>query len=144
MSPSELKRFGVLEELSEGEREILADLLRESEFATGETLFEEGDESLAWVLVIDGELELTSTRAGRLGRAGVGCAFGGLGLVAAGRREMTARAADACRVLWLDRVRYRRLVQDEPRLACKLQEAILRDLATTLREGLPAFETGAV
>jgi CRP-like cAMP-binding protein len=135
----DLKAFELLGELSDEEREILAELIEEEPLAEGRVLFEEGVEGDGLVLLLDGEIAIESRGHGCVARVGPGAVLGGFALVNPGRREATALAASTCNVAWLDRASFRRLVDDAPRAACKLMEALLRDAAADLREGLPAL-----
>jgi len=137
VNPRDLKPFALVEELSEEEREILCEELQREELASGEALFEEGAESDGMALLVEGELTLESRESGALGRVGAGAVLGALSLVAPGTRETSAVAASPCVVAWLDRSGFRRLVHDAPGVACKLQEAIVREAAGWLREALP-------
>jgi CRP-like cAMP-binding protein len=139
VSGAELKSVALFEEFSEDELVALADVLEEEPVATGRALFEEGSEADGLVVVLEGVFELESRNHGSLGLLSPGTALGGLSLVAPGRREATALAAEPCSVAWLDRASFRRLIDDEPRLACKLVEALLRETAGDLREGLPTL-----
>ncbi len=141
MNTTELKRFPVLEELTGEERELLAGELETIELQEGRVAFEEGSDADGLVLVAEGELRLESREHGELGRFGPGAALGGIGLVAPGRREASAVATQACRVLWLGRSDYRRLALDCPPLACKLLEAVIVDFAGAVREGLPRLRS---
>jgi len=135
----DLKPFALVEELSEDEREILCEELQREELAAGQSLFEEGTESEGMALLVEGELTLETREAGTLGRVGPGAALGALSLVVPGARGASAVAASPCVVAWLDRSGFRRLVHDAPQVACKLQEAIVREVAGWLREALPAL-----
>ncbi len=139
MSAENLKRFALLEELSEEERALLDEHLEVEELTEGRVLFEEGVEAEGLFLVLEGELALESQEQGRLARLGPGSALGGLSLVSARRREATALAATACSVAHLERGSFHRLVDDAPRLGCRLLEALLRETAAQLREALPAL-----
>jgi len=139
VNPRDLKPFALVEELSEEEREILCEELQREELAAGQALFEEGAESDGMALLVQGELDLGSHKGGPLGRVGPGAALGTLSLVVPGGREASAVAASPCVVAWLDRSGFRRLVHDAPGVACKLQEAIVREVAGWLREALPVL-----
>jgi CRP-like cAMP-binding protein len=139
VSVEDLKRFALLEELSEEERALLDEHLEVAELAEGRVLFEEGVEAEGLFLVLQGELALESRELGRLARLGPGAALGGLSLISARRREATALAATACSVAHLERASFHRLVDDAPRLGCRLLEALLRETAGQLREALPAL-----
>lgn len=136
MNGDDLKHFSLCGELSQADRELLVQELEERAFDSQGHLFHEGDEGDGLFLIVEGEVELLSRKAGRLGTGGPGTALGTLSLVAPGPRETSARAISELRALCLDRARFRRLMQDAPQVASKLQEAILRELASTLREGM--------
>ena len=144
MSAVDLKRFALFEELSEEEREVLADEVERIELEPGDVLFREQDEASGLVLVVDGRVRLESSRAGELGSVGPGTALGAVSLVAVGPREVSAVAESACSILLLRRSTFRRLVEDAPRAACRLAEAIARDAAALLRAGLEPLVRNAV
>jgi CRP-like cAMP-binding protein len=137
VNPEELKRFAVLAECSDEDREAIAPLLEERQLRAGSPLFREGSESEALVLVAEGALRLESRRAGELGTLGPGGALGGVALVLAGKREVSAVAASPSRLWLLDRAAFRRLVADAPRAACRIAEGVLAQLAGALRDQLP-------
>jgi CRP-like cAMP-binding protein len=139
VSGADLKRFALLEELSEEESALLAEHLEVQELPKGRVLFEEGAEAEGLLLVLEGELALESREEGRLAQLGPGAALGGLSLISARRREVTALAASACSVAHLERGAFHRLVDDAPRLGCRLLEALLRETAGQLREALPVL-----
>jgi CRP-like cAMP-binding protein len=132
----ELKRVALFAELSEEEREALAEHLAPVELEAGEQLFREGQESEGLVVVEHGGLELRSSRAGVLGPVRAGACLGAASLVAAGPREATAVASEASRVLVLSRESFHRLADDAPRAACRILETAFADFAGALRAGL--------
>jgi len=133
-----LGQFPLLRELGADERVALEKELETIELRDGDVLFREGEEAAGLVLVASGRLRTESARAGALGAAGPGSAFGALSLVSVGRREVTATADGAGRVLVLRRASFRRLADDAPRAACRLAEAIAADLASLVRDQLDA------
>ena len=139
MSAENLKRFALLEELSDEERELLDEHLEVEELAEGRVLFEEGVEAEGLFLVLEGEVALETREQGRLARLGPGAALGGLSLISARRREVTALTVTACSVAHMERASFRRLVDDAPRLGCRLLEALLHETTAQLREALPAL-----
>lgn len=136
MSPSDLKRFPLLAELSDDDREVLFDLLEPQSFRPGRSVFRETAEADSLVFIVSGTVRLSSQRRADLGTVAEGSVLGGAALLAMGQREATAKAEEACEVLVLERTAYRRLVEDYPRTACRLTEAIAQDLASLLREAL--------
>ena len=139
MSAPDTKLFALLGELSDDERELVADLLEPLELEKGEQLFAEGQEAEGLYFVERGALELSSQRVGKLGRASAGEALGSLSLVAVGPREATAVAGDPSRLWLLSRESFRRLAYDSPRAACRILEAALADFAGAVRDELDRF-----
>jgi len=137
---TELKRFPLLAELGEDDREALLDVLEERRVSGGVPLFREGSESEGLVLLVEGEVQLGSRRGGEPCLLGPGSALGALSLLRVGRREVTAVAETPCRYLLFPRTSYRRLVDDAPRTACRLAEAIASELAAAIQESLPERE----
>ena len=65
MSAEHLKRFAVLEELSDEERELLDESLATYDLHEGRVLFEEGVEAEGLFLLLKGEVTLESKELGR-------------------------------------------------------------------------------
>ncbi len=136
MTPGDLKRFPMLAELSDEDREALFELLDLHTFRSGRSIYRETAEADSLVLIASGAVRLSSRRGENLGTLGQGSILGGASLVTMGQREATVKAEVDCEVLMLPRASYRRLVEDYPRTACRLTEAIAADLAALLRESL--------
>ena len=139
MTPADLKRFPLLVELSDDDREALFELLEPQAFRTGRSVYRETAEADGLVLIVSGEVRLSSRRRADLGVLGEGAILGGASLLTMGQREATAKAECECQVLLLPRTAYRRLLEDFPRTACRLTEAIAADLAALLREALESL-----
>jgi CRP-like cAMP-binding protein len=131
-----LEKVALLGEFDADDRDALAGLLAERSLGAGERLFEEGEEARGLVLVAEGALKLESRRLDGSRRVGSGHWLGAAALVTVGGREVTATATEPTRLLELDRLAFRRLVEDAPRTACRLLEAVLMDLADGLRPTL--------
>lgn len=144
MKVEELKRFSLLAEFTEDDREELFALLEIRTVAAGEVLFHEGDESDALLLLASGELEIESTHRVGLAVLREGAELGAFSLLAIGRREATAIAGADCELAILARGGFRRLAEDAPRAACRLVESIVSQFAGTLRSrlGLLAAQEG--
>lgn len=140
MSGVDLKAFAMFSDLSALERAAVEALLEPAmKLADGEQLFCEGQESEGLVLVETGALAVHSLRVGELGTLAAGESLGAASLVAIGAREATATAVGETRVLQLTREAFRRLAVDEPAAGVRVLEAILADLAGSLRRSLDAF-----
>ena len=136
MNAIDLKRFSLLSDLADGDREAVAGLLEPIELLPGRQFFREGQEAEGLLLIDRGELRLESERSGDLGSCGEGAALGGLSLLVTGSREVTAVAVNAARVLQLSRPAFLRLAEDHPRTGLRLVQAIIVEFAGTVREGL--------
>jgi CRP-like cAMP-binding protein len=136
VNENDLKRFSLFSDLAECDREAVAELLEPIDLLPGRQFFREGQEADGLLLIDRGELRLESERSGDLGAAGEGTALGGLSLLVAGSREVTAIAVDAARVLQLSRTAFLRLAEDHPRTGLRLAQAIIVEFAGAVREGL--------
>lgn len=142
MSDIDLKGFSLLAEFTDGDREILAELLEEKSLEPGRRVFSEGSEAEGLVLVASGTVRLESRRTVATESVESGSALGALSLVSVGPREATAITQTPCLLLLLPRTSWRRLVDDYPRTACRLSEAILAEFASLLRQGLEKLSEG--
>ena len=141
MTPADLKRLQLLAELEDAEREALAPLLEPLDLAPGSVLFDEGETGEGALFLVEGEIRLASSRTSAATRVGPGTALGALSLAASGPREARAETTSRCQLLVLRRSAFRRFCDDEPRAACRLLEAILRE---TTRLGRAALADAGV
>ncbi len=139
MKLSELKRFALLQELSDEEREAVGGLLETFRLAPGETLFREGQEADGLLLVAAGRIALSAAGSDETGIVGPGSALGGMALVAVGTREASAECVKAALVHRLSREDYHRLAEDHPRVASRLVEAVALETAVQARAALAAL-----
>jgi CRP-like cAMP-binding protein len=136
VNAADLKAFDLLAELGEDDREALTEVLEERKASAKAPLFREGSEAEGLVLIVRGEVQVKSRRSQQTFEAGPGTCLGAASLLAIGARECTV-VATAPVVYWLlPRTSFRRLVDDAPRTACRLAEAIAIDLASSLRDSL--------
>jgi CRP-like cAMP-binding protein len=144
VSADALKGFGAFADLSEGERAEIAELLEERSLSPGETLFVEGDDADAMVLVTEGTVQVESRRTRESASLGPGAVLGGLALFAIGVRETSAAGADRAEVLLLRREDFLRLAEDSPRTACRVAMALSAELAAALRGALGSLPAASV
>jgi len=133
---AELKRFALFADLGEGEREELAALLEERDLSPGETLFEEGDDADALLLVLEGRVELRSRRRSDTLSIGAGEVVGGLALFAVGARAVSAVGGEASALRVLRREDFLRFAEDQPRAAFRIAAALVADVAQHARAAL--------
>lgn len=133
MNAIELKAFALFGDLGDSEREELAALLEERDLSIGETLFEQGDEADALVLVVRGSVDVASRRSGEHVALGAGAMIGALALFAVGTRETTIVGADASDLLLLRREEFLRFAEDHPRAAFRIAAAVAAEVAQHAR-----------
>jgi CRP-like cAMP-binding protein len=149
VNADDLKRFRLLSELEEHERLAVADEIETLELDAGTCLFDEGQEGDALLLIAQGGVSIASTRFDGATELGEGEALGALALVQPGPHPVRAETTSRSRILVLSRSAYQRIAAAEPRIACRLLEAILRETARLGREAVeqsllaPVDPTGA-
>ena len=128
-----LKTFQLFEELDDHDRRVLEDHLEQQRVPAGHCVFREGDTASALVLVAKGLLQVESVRTGELGSLGPGAWLGEASLVTLGSREATVTAVKSSVILRLERSSMRVMLEEAPRTAARLIEALAGSLASTLR-----------
>ncbi len=136
MTATHLKSFAIFSALADDEREELAALLEERDLSIGETLFEQGDEADALVLVVRGRVEVTSRPGIEKVVLQAGATIGVLALFAVGTRETSVIGADASDLLLLRREEFLRFAEDHPRAALRISAAAAAEVAQHARAAL--------
>lgn len=142
MTDLDLKAFTLLAELAPEEREAVAEVLEELQLDSGSVLFEEGEQGEGLLFVADGGVRVASSRDEQAVELGPGASLGAFSLVASGPREARAETTSRSRILVLRRSSFRRFSDAEPRAACRLLEAILRETARLSRAALDSRAIG--
>jgi len=136
VSGADLARFPLLAALADAEREALARVLEPLELEAGACLFDAGDPSDGLLLVADGRVALSSESHAAHGEFGPGESLGANSLVSEGRRAARAETLSRTRVLRLGRDAFRGFADAQPRAACRLLEALLREQSRVTHEAL--------
>jgi CRP-like cAMP-binding protein len=136
VSAAQLKTFSLFADLGDAEREDLAELLEERELSARETLFGEGDEADALVLVLSGCVEIESPRSGERLSIGPGGAIGALALFSVGLREGGAVGMTESDLRLLRREDFLRFAEDHPRAAFRIAAAVAAEVAQHARAAL--------
>ncbi len=123
-----MKRFPILADLSEGERDAIAEELEEAVVERGERLFGEGEEGGSLWLLLEGRVRVASERHEVAAELGAGEVLGALSL-AGGPRRASVETSSRCRLLRLAREGFDRLAANEPAVAARLLESIAREAA---------------
>jgi CRP-like cAMP-binding protein len=132
----DLKRYGLLAEFTDDERDALAELLEEQHIFQGRAVFREGEEADGLVLLASGTLRVEREGVDNLSLLDEGSVIGGISLLVLTKRVCSVLAETECDILRLRRQAYRRLVDDAPRSACRLAESVVREFAECLTERL--------
>jgi CRP-like cAMP-binding protein len=141
---ADLERFPLLAALGEAEREALARALEALELEAGARLFEAGDPADGLLLVADGRVALSSPAHAARGEFGPGETFGANSLVSEGPRAARAETLSRARVLRLGREAFRSFADAQPRAACRVLEALLREQAEVTHEALQRMSAAPV
>lgn len=135
----DLKRFALLAELDDTDREVLAQELVVRELDEGARLFERGDPADSLLLVMEGSVRVRRGTSGDFADLPAGSCIGALSLAGEGLRETLADTTERTRLFELSRQGFERLVVTEPRTACRLLQAILRDQVAVTYEAAVAL-----
>lgn len=128
-----LSRMSALDVLSEAERVTFHRFCDRVSVAAGEEIVHEGDRERTLYFVLEGEGRL---RRGDLdlGPVGEGDHFGELGLVAGRARAASVIATTAMTLARLRYDHWKRLLDEQPRIAARLLETLVDRLGTQLTE----------
>ena len=144
MSGADLARFPLLAGLGDAEREALAGVLEPIELEAGARLFDAGDLADGLLLVADGRIALSSESHAAHGEFGPGESFGANSLVGEGRRAARAETLSRSRLLRLGRDAFRSFADAQPRAACRLLEALLREQSRITHEAVQRMSAAPV
>jgi len=135
----DLKRFELLTQLDDTDREILAQELSVRELEPGTRLFEQGDAADSLLLLVEGSVRVSRRDGAEHADLVRGACLGGLSLAGETQRETSADTTQRTRLFVLSRQAFERLVVAEPRTACRLLQALLRDHVAVLYEAALAL-----
>ena len=132
-----MKRFPVLADLSESDREAIAEELEEAVVESGARLASEGEEGGSLWLLLEGRVRVWSERHAVTAELGAGEVLGALSL-AGGPRRASIETLSRCRLLRLGRDGFHRLAANDPPVAARLLESIAREAARRADAALAA------
>ena len=106
----------------------MAEELEPLDLEPGTLLFDEGEQGEGLLFIVEGGSIGSRASVRSTGvELGPGASLGAFSLVASGPREVRAETTSRSRILVLRRSSFRRFADAEPRAACRLLEAILRE-----------------
>ena len=100
--------------------------------APGETIFEHGDTQNAMFVVLDGQVEVREVRGGAPAIAGAGDIFGELALSDGQPHDATASAITEARIVRIDELRFRRIVENNPGFAIAVIQTMARRMLSKI------------
>ena len=107
------------------------------EVPAGREIYREGAEGDCAFVIASGTVDLVHDRDGKrvvLGKAEVGEILGELALITANRRIATAVARGNCELVFIPRQLFRRMLEEYPELAERLQSRIMHSVQRMLSE----------
>jgi len=136
-----LQKLPVFAGLYEQEYAHIRAICRPARFASGHTLFREGDGSPCMYVLLDGEISLSSEGLGPLHTVRPGETFGEIGLIAQQKRTATATSLSPVTLLQINGDAFRLLLGREPRISFAIMRNITLGLSQHIvrmnRQGLP-------
>lgn len=134
----ELKKMKIFQYLDDAEIDKVATLLTRSKYGVGEEIFHEGDEGDTMYLVSEGCVSILMAlgkgeRQKRIASFSEGVFFGDMSLLEEKPRSATAVAEEETELFGLSRQNFLTLLENEPKIASKIQLGIARELSHRLR-----------
>ena len=129
-----LAALPLFEALSRKELEQLAMMTDDLEFPAGKVLCRQGDLGSEFLVIIEGEAEVTKDGA-PVATLGPGDYFGEIALVEDVRRTATVTAATSLRFFILTRQAFRSLLRRNPKVEAQILDVIAARVARTERDG---------
>ena len=139
-----LRKIDLFAHLTDRETDAILDAMHERAVARGGAIFHQHDAAGGLHLILTGSVKIS--RAGRDGREVIvavlreGNFFGEMSLIDGQPRSASAYAAQAARLLVLDREHFQRHVLSQPRIVAKL----LRELSKRIRAANQSIENLAL
>ncbi|MFT3764540.1 MAG: protein phosphatase 2C domain-containing protein [Minicystis sp.] len=127
-----LRRIPLFEHLTYREQNEVLAIARTRTYPTGATIVREGEPGGDLFVVLDGEVSIEQSGL-PIATVGAGGHFGEMGLVDAGPRSASVRAATPMRAMVIQREEMLGVMQREPTLAVKLLWAFVQVLSHRLR-----------
>jgi CRP-like cAMP-binding protein len=118
-----LRSLPLFNTLSEEDRAAIAEHVDEVDVPSGERLISEGDFAYEFFVVEHGEAQVT-VEGERVGALGPGDFFGEVGLMLTGRRTATVTALSPMVLVTMFEQNFRKVEQQYPDVAKRLQEAV--------------------
>ena len=135
----ELKKFPLLQELSDEDMKVFAGILREENFKEGKRIIEEGDLGNCMYLLLEGAVDVLKTTlygeeyvCAKLNDT-MHCVFGEIALIDHDKRSASILATRDCRTAVVTVSDFQTFCQERPAAGCKLLMVISSNLCRNLR-----------
>lgn len=140
----ELKRNRLFGEFSEQELDMVRIVVDEGTYDDGRLIIKEGDPGERVYLIADGRCSVTTQVSGagteEISLLGPGEFFGEMSLIEAAPVSATVYARGRCRLLWLERKAFDRLIAEDMPVANKLLKAIILTFCERARDTTAKIE----
>ncbi|PLX36585.1 MAG: hypothetical protein C0606_15035 [Hyphomicrobiales bacterium] len=130
---SALQRVSLFEDFADDQLRLLAFGAEDRDLSAGSVLYEQGDRADSAYVVVSGALELFGPNDEPIGRAGPGTLIGELALMVDTERTNRAVVNERTRVILIRRSLFRRILQEFPDLARRVQQDFTARLQETAR-----------
>ncbi len=122
-----LKKVPIFDKLPDGELKFIARSLKERVYEPGAAIVKQGDPGLGFFLIRHGRVEVTHN-GHRIRDMGAGEFFGEMALMEERVRTATVTAKESTTCLQLVRWDFRALLKENPDLAVRMLEVVVRRL----------------
>ena len=118
--------------LSDEELEAVLGICKPATYTDDEIIFNEGDPSHSMYIILSGEVDITSFKAGLIYTLRSCDIFGEIGLITQKTRSANAIAQSSCKLLRIDHTDFNFLLGKQPRISAILMKNISSNLANHL------------
>ena len=118
--------------LSDEELEAVLGICNPATYADNEIIFNEGDPSHSMYIILSGEVDITSFKAGLIYTLRSCDIFGEIGLITQKTRSANAIAQSNCKLLRIDHIDFNFLLGKQPRISAIMMKNISSNLANHL------------
>jgi CRP/FNR family cyclic AMP-dependent transcriptional regulator len=132
-----LKKTAIFADLDEGELARVAEICKEQEFKSGQTVFREGEPGNRFYIILSGEVRISRNIPGSgeeaLAILTPGACFGEMSVFDRSERSTDAIANSACTLVTISRPDFELLLDFNRELAYKILWSMVRLLSSRLR-----------
>ena len=118
--------------MNDEELQTILSICKPDAFKDDEIIFNENDPSHSMYIILSGEVDITSLKAGLIFTLQSGDIFGEIGLITQQTRSASAIAQSSCKLLHIEHTEFNFLLGTQPRISAILMKNISSSLANHL------------